>query len=113
MLPATGVLEKLKAHPVLQYLTLGGLSTFTRLASRLKRDILQPQPICESDPGIAPAVLPQPIVNFLGAVLGISADIVDDCWEILQDYVWETPVLPLAAEDFYLFKHFGWSCGLS
>ena len=43
MLPATNVLEKLKAHPVLRYLTLDSVVTFTRLASHLKRDILQPQ----------------------------------------------------------------------
>jgi hypothetical protein len=57
MLPATSVLEKLKVHPALQYLTLDGLTTFTRLASHLKRDILQPQPVCESNPAIAPAIL--------------------------------------------------------
>ena len=42
MLPATSVLEKLKVHPVLQDLTLDGLTTLTCLASHLKRDILQP-----------------------------------------------------------------------
>jgi hypothetical protein len=113
MLPATSVLEKLKVHPVLRYLTLDGLTTFTRLASHLKRDILQPQPVCESNPAIAPAILPQPIINFLGAALGISTDVMDDCWDILQDYVWEIPITPLTSEDFRLFKHFGWPCGLS
>ena len=34
---------ELKAHPVLQYLNLDGVGAFTRLASHLKRDILQPQ----------------------------------------------------------------------
>ena len=92
MLPATNVLEKLKTHPVLRYLTLDGIVTLTRLASHLKRDILQPQPISESNPSplIAPAVLPQPIINFLGTSLGISTDVMDDCWDILQDYVYNT-----------------------
>ena len=113
MLPATSVLEKLKVHPVLQDLTLDGLTTLTRLVSHLKRDILQPQPVCESNSAIAPAILPQPITNFLGAVLGTSTDVIDDCWEILQDYVWEAPITPLTSEDFRLFKRFGWPCGLS
>ena len=113
MIPATNVLEKLKSHPVLRYLTLDGIVTFTRLASHLKRDILQPQPISKSNPSIAPAVLPQPIINFLGTSLGISTDVVDDIWDILQDYVWGIPVMPLTSGDFQLFKHFGWPCGLS
>jgi hypothetical protein len=113
MLPAISVLEKLKVHPVLRYLTLDGIVTFTRLSSHLKRDILQPQPISESNPMIAPAVLPQPITKFLGLSLGISTDIIDDCWDVLQDYVWETPVVPLTYGDFQLFKCFGWPCGLS
>jgi len=75
MLPATNVLEKLKAHPVLRYLTLDGVVTFTRLASHLKRDILQPQPISESNPSLVPAILPQPIISFLGASLGLSTRI--------------------------------------
>ena len=51
MLRATSVLEKLKAHPVLQYLNLDGVGAFTRLVSHLKRDILQPQPIPQINPG--------------------------------------------------------------
>jgi hypothetical protein len=112
-LPAFSVLEDLRMHPVLRYLTLDGLVTFTRLASHLKRDILQPQRISESNPAVAPAVLPQPIVNFLGAALGIPTAVMDDCWEILQDYVWETPIMALTSVDLQLFKRFGWPCGLS
>ena len=49
----------------------------------------------------------------VGAVLVTSTDIIDYCWEILQDYVWEAPITPLTSEDFRLFKRFGWPCGLS
>lgn len=113
MLPAANALDKLKEHPVLRHLSLDGVVTFTRLASHLKRDILQPQPIPQSNPSIPPAVLPPPITNFLGASLGMSTDDIDDCWDILQDYVWEIPVVPLSSTDFHLFKQFGWPCGLS
>ena len=59
MLHATNVAEKLnlKVHPVLVYLTLDGVVTFTWHLSashlRVKHNILQPQPISESNPSIA------------------------------------------------------------
>ena len=80
---------ELKAHPVLQYLNLDGAGAFTHLASHLKRDILQPQPIPQINPSLAPAVLPQGITDFLGISLGMSTDVIDDCWGILQNYVRE------------------------
>ena len=107
ILHATNVLERLKAHPVLQYLTLDGIRAFTRPASHLKCDILQPQPIPQINPLLAPAVLPQPVTNFLGISLGMSTDVIDVCWGILQNYVREIPVVLLTSGDFQLFKHFG------
>ena len=94
-------------HPVLQYLNLDGVGAFIRLASRLKCDILQPQPIPQINPLLVPAVLPQPVTIFLGIPLGMSTDVIDDCWGILQNYVQEIPVLPLTSRDFQLYKHFG------
>ena len=78
MLATTNALEKLKVHPVFRHLTSDGVVAFTRLASHLKCDILQPQPIPRSNPSILPAVLPPPITNFLGASLGMSTDVIDD-----------------------------------
>ncbi|KIJ95642.1 hypothetical protein K443DRAFT_638224 [Laccaria amethystina LaAM-08-1] len=51
-------------------------------------------------------------MSFLGASLEMSTDVIDDFWDILQDYVWEIPILPLTSMDFQLFKQFGWPCGL-
>ena len=107
ILHATNVLEKLKMHPILQYLNLDSVGAFTCLASHLKCDILQPQPIPQINPWLVPAVLPQPVTNFLGLSLGMSTDVIDDCWGILQNYVQKIPVLPLTSGDFQLFKHFG------
>lgn len=107
------IFAKLSAHPILQDLTLDGVVTLTRLASHLKRDILQPQSISESNPNVPPAILPQPIVMFISASMGIPIDAIDDCWAIFQDYVWEMPVAPLTYEDYQLFKHHGWEYGLS
>ena len=107
ILHATNVLEKLEVHPILQYLNLDGVGAFTRLVSHLNRDILQPQPIPQINPLLAPAVLLQPVTNFLGISLEMSTDVIGDCWGILQNYVQEIPVLPLTSRDFQLFKHFG------
>jgi hypothetical protein len=85
MLPATNAFDKLQADLVLRHLTLDGVVTFTRLASHLTRDILQPQPIPQSNPSIPPAVLPPPIMSFLGASLEMSTNVIDDFWDILQD----------------------------
>jgi hypothetical protein len=78
-----------------------------------KCDILQPQPINESNPAVAPSVLPQPIAIFLGRSLCIPVETMDDFWTILRDYAWEMPTTPLMREDYDLFKRLGWHCGLS
>ena len=107
------IFARLSAHPILRGLTLDGVVTLTRLTSHLKRDILQPQSISESNPNVPPAILPQPIAMFLSASMDIPIDAMDDCWAIFQDYVWKMPVAPLTSEDYQLFKHHGWEYGLS
>jgi hypothetical protein len=56
------------------YLTLDGITTFVRLITHLKRDILQPQPINESNPTNTPTILPQRIATFLGKALSIPVE---------------------------------------
>ena len=46
--PMVELLAQLQVHPILCYLTLDGITTSIRLIARLKRHILQPQPINES-----------------------------------------------------------------
>jgi hypothetical protein len=111
--PIVELLAQLQTHPILRYLTLDGITTFVRLITHLKRDILQPQPINESNPTNAPTVLPQPIASFLGKALSIPVEVMDDCWTILRSYSWEMPVTPLMQDDYDLFKQWGWQCGLS
>jgi hypothetical protein len=77
--PVVELLVQLQAHPILRYLTLDGLTTFVRLITHLKRDILHPQPINESNPTNAPAVLPQAITKFLAKALSIPIEVMDDC----------------------------------
>jgi len=107
------LLAQLQVHPVLCYLTLDGITTFVRLIKHLKRDILQPQPINESNPTDTPTILPEPIARFLGKALSIPVEVMDDCWMILRGYAWEMPTTPLMQEDYDLFKQWGWQHGLS
>ncbi|KAF8964864.1 hypothetical protein BDZ97DRAFT_2001574 [Flammula alnicola] len=100
-------------YPPFQYLTLDGLVTFTRLASHLKRVILQPQPIQQSNPATPPSHLPEPVLIFLGTALGIPLYAMADCWNILREHVWEMPLTPLMDDDYQLFKHFGWPHGIT
>lgn len=111
--PVIDLLAQLQVHPVLCNLTLDGITTFVRFIIHLKHDILQPQPINESNPSTTPTVLPEPFTNFLGKALGIPADVMDDCWLILRNYAWEMPTMPLMQEDYDMFKQWGWQCGLS
>ncbi|KIM37113.1 hypothetical protein M413DRAFT_77411 [Hebeloma cylindrosporum] len=113
MATVVGLLAQLQVHPVLRYLTLDGITTFVRLITHLKRDIIQPQPVDESNPTTAPTVLPEPLTLFIGNALGIPADTMDDFWSILKDYAWEMPTVPLMQDDYDLFKQWGWRCGLT
>ena len=107
------LLAQLQAHPILRNLTLDGLTTFVHLITHLKHDILQPQPINESNPTNAPTILPQSIAIFLCKALSIPVEVMDDCWTILRGYAWEMPIMLLMQEDYNLFKQWGWQCGLS
>ena len=111
--PMVELLAQLQAHPVLCYLTLDGITTFVHLITHLKRNILQPQPINESNPTDAPTILPQPITRFLGEALSIPFEVMDDFWTIMRGYAWEMPTMPLMQDDYDLFKQWGWRCGLS
>ena len=110
---AVNLLARLSIHPVLQYLTLDGICTVTQLCAHLKRDILQPQPIHQSNPDDPPLHLPGPIVSFLASSLGISYDAMGDCWDIMREHIWEMPITPLMGDDYSLLKYFGWPLGIS
>jgi hypothetical protein len=108
------VLKNLSDHPVLYNLTIDEVIAFARLASHLKRDIIQPQPVnkdCTLD--IPPTILPVSISIFLSNTIGIPLDSVQDFWEILSDYAWSLSEAPLFKADYVTFKSFGWELGLS
>jgi hypothetical protein len=65
--PVVKLLAQLQKHPILRYLTLDRITTLVRLITNLKREILQPQPINDSNPAIAPAILPQIMTMTLAA----------------------------------------------
>ncbi|KAF8801527.1 hypothetical protein BYT27DRAFT_7114765 [Phlegmacium glaucopus] len=107
------MLVGLQTHLVLKDITLEGIILFSRLASHLKRDILQPQPIYESNPETAPMVLPHSISMFLATCIGVPLENMGDLWDILKDYIWYLPIAPLHVNDYLLFKEHGWPLGLT
>ncbi len=109
----TSLLSQLGEHSILKEITLDGVVTFIRLASQLKRSILQPQSIDDSDPENPPLCLPTAISSFLSTALNIPPEAMDDLWKILKTEVWEMPLMPLLGEDYRLFKEFGWPLRIS
>ena len=65
---AIDILERLCTHPVLKFITLDGICTMSHLVSNLKREILQPQAIPNSNPAIAPDFLP----GIIGAYMKVK-----------------------------------------
>jgi hypothetical protein len=105
--------KALRRVQALRYLTLNQTSTFVRLAARLKRDILQPQPIPETIPDTPPTVLPPSVAEFLSDALALPIQDINLCWDLLKEDVWEAPVLKdIKQEDLRLFKEYGRKRGL-
>ena len=107
------ILILLQANPTLKKITLEGIVTFGRLISHLKREIIQPQPINETNSGQPPTVLPQSISAFLSSSLSIPIDSMQDLWTIMKEHVWVLPLTPLNSDDYMLYKTYGWMHGLS
>ena len=102
------LLAQLQVHLVLHHLTLDGITTFVCLITHLKCDILQPQPINESNPTNVPTILRQPITRFLGKALSIPFKVMNDFWTIMRGYAWEMLTMVLIQDDYDLFKQWGW-----
>ncbi|THU87679.1 hypothetical protein K435DRAFT_821866 [Dendrothele bispora CBS 962.96] len=90
------------------------ISTFIRLCSLLKRDIMQPQPIPETSSEYPPAILPACISTFLGDTLDISSETVSLCWKVFKQDVWDF-VVPddIKKIDLEVFRIHGWKRGLT
>ena len=102
--PMFELLAQLQVHLVLHHLTLDGITTFFCLITHLKCDILQPQPINESNLTDMPTILPQPITQFLSEALSIPFEVMDDFWTIMRGYAWEMLTMVLIQDDYDLFK---------
>jgi len=105
--------EHIANHQVLSGLSLEGLATVIRFIPHLKRDILQPQSLAQSNRHVAPNMLSKSLITFLSGVLGISGTYVSDLWAIIREEAWDLPVVPLSMTDYTLFKKHGWEYGIS
>jgi hypothetical protein len=110
----TTALRALNRIHALRYLTFSQVSMFIRLSSRLKRDILQPQPIEDTIPHCPPTALPPSVSEFLSDALGIPLQDILVCWDLLKKDVWEAQVSEdIKQDDLRLFKEHGHRRGLS
>ena len=107
-------MERFTHHPALNSTSIHQIATFIRLASHLKRDILQPQPISQTTDQL-PAILPPSVSQFIRNAVGIPLDMVPLFWDAIKDNVWFSPPAqgPASVEDEHLFRTFGWKLGLS
>jgi hypothetical protein len=107
-------LRSLQRDPALASLSMNTLSTFIRLASLLKRDILLPQPPSQPSDS-APDVLPRSIATFLANAICVPISSIGPCWDALKDDVWSLPPPQglVSQEDEEMFKMYGWKLGLS
>ncbi|KAJ6501927.1 hypothetical protein C8R45DRAFT_605210 [Mycena sanguinolenta] len=92
--------------------SIGLYSTFTRLLSVLKDDILlcQPHNIPTNAP---PPLLPPSIQLFASNALGVADDSISDLWETWKDNVWALCDARLSLTEQELFRVHGWKLGLT
>ncbi|KAJ7190358.1 hypothetical protein GGX14DRAFT_579894 [Mycena pura] len=104
-------LAGLRRDANLHDLSFAQLSTFTRLLSLLKNDILlcQPHNISTDAP---PSFLPPTVRLFASGALGVPADAVPKLWDALKDDVWALCDTTLSATEENLFREHGWKLGL-
>jgi hypothetical protein len=110
------ILHMLQEHPELCSLSLQQITTLVRLAARLRRDILLPQPLTQTDDSDPPDCLPESVAIFLSKAVGVPLDCMDLVWELLKDEIWDWPPARgafVSEEDEDLFRLYGWSLGLS
>ena len=105
-------LTGLRRDTSLHDLTVAQLSTFMRVLSLLKNDILlcQPQNVSTDAP---PSFLPPTIHLFALEALSIPADAIPKLWDVLKDDVWTLCDTKLSTTEENLFREHGWKLGLS
>ncbi|KAF6765823.1 hypothetical protein DFP72DRAFT_798441 [Ephemerocybe angulata] len=90
------------------------LLRFIALSTRLKADILLPQP-ASHHPAIPPAVLPQAIQVFLSGACSLPAAVVDGLWDCLRTNIWDPNTQLSLDSGVQIATHvqFGHSVGLT
>ncbi|KAJ7601708.1 hypothetical protein DFH06DRAFT_1276631 [Mycena polygramma] len=103
------LLDSLARDPVLATLTFHQVTTFIRLLSLLKNDIILVQPYYIKTTE-APLVLPTNITSFVAQAIGIDPDSVAGCWRVLKEEVWQhpSPEEVTEAEELF-FTQYGWT----
>lgn len=96
-MPSLGELSaRLERHPELQCISLQQLQKFLSLAVRVLPEIQQHAADHSADSTL---ILPEPIVNFLSAVLELDSASVKLCWIAFQDFVTEETKAMLSDDE--------------
>lgn len=108
------LLVKLQPFPGLRnQLSLSQILRFITHAALLKKDIYLTQH-AKHDPESPPQFLPPAIQGFLGRVLNLEEQLIEECWTVLQDLVWNDEyVNDLQQDPEVTFRSFGIHQGLS
>ena len=80
------------------HLSLSQIYKFLLYTSRLKNDIILTQRSTHNveDP---PVFLPPVIVSFLSEVLNLPDSLVDDCWSVFKNLIWNTEYIQALQKD--------------
>ena len=108
------LLVKLQPYPGLRdELSLSQLWKFITHAALLKKDISLAQH-AKHDPSSPPPFLPPVVQTYLSQLLNLNEQLVEECWNVLQDIVWNDDYVAALQEDPEVaFRSFGIQHGLS
>lgn len=85
---------------LLSALSLTQLVQFIVLATSVKEDILLTQDIrYHSDPHKPPDFLPQSVQQFLSEAIGVSCEVIRQCWLVLKHLIWSPAIAAQLTRD--------------
>jgi hypothetical protein len=113
---ATGMsmFSELRRDPRLRDLLITQITTFIRVLSVLKNDIVLGQPASVT-PDAAPPSLPPSIHTFVSDATGIPFESVLNLWDLVKEDIWAIhhSDTKLSTSEEELFRMHGWKLGLS
>ncbi|KAF8212801.1 hypothetical protein K438DRAFT_1805108 [Mycena galopus ATCC 62051] len=106
--------SELLRDPQLRDHSLTHITTFIRLLSVLKNDIILGQP-ASITPDAAPPSLPPSVHAFISDATGLPFESVPNLWDLVKEDIWAVhhSDTKLSTSEEELFRTHGWKLGLS